>query len=112
MQHVLDALRGQRIEISTEREVQRQIALVFAKAGIVYQREVKIAGGRIDFLVGDVGIEVKIDGSARAMHRQLRGYSGEGRIRALVLVTAKAVGMPPEIAGKPVTVFGLGGAWL
>ena len=66
----------------------------------------------IDFLAGDVGIEVKIKGSAADAFRQLKRYAESDRIGSLILVTSKAMALPPRVLGKRLTKFDLGRAWL
>jgi len=137
MMAVLNALEGARLLITTEKDVQRQIGQCFKAAGLVFSREVPVEGGIIDFYVGlsrtaivpgqgrlpmplpisgprfkAVGVEVKIGGAKRAIYRQLCRYAEDEAICSLVLVTAAAMGLPPTINGKPVTVFSLGRAWL
>ena len=85
-------------------------------------REVKVAGGRIDFLAGyagrfanhaaATGIEVKIKGGKRAIHRQCAAYCGDPRIGHLVVVAGLALALPAQMHGKPVTIVEIGRAWL
>ena len=66
-------------------------------AGLEIAREVDIgeraghlsAGCRIDLLVGRVGVELKRDGTALEVARQLRRYLATGSLDGLVLVTAR-----------------------
>jgi hypothetical protein len=71
-------------------------------------------GDRIDFMVGRVGVEVKVKGSAPAVLRQLHRYAQHDDIDSLVLVTSRAshLDMPPQLRGKPLVVCSLLGALL
>lgn len=99
-------LEAVRFNFATEDDLQLGIGMALAMLGP--EREVILAGaGRIDFLVGAVGIEAKIKGGASAITRQLVRYAQSDRIAALVVVTAKeqhALQIPGELAGKPVRV--------
>lgn len=54
------------------------------------QREVQIGpGSRIDLLVGELGIEVKVAGSVALVVRQLRRYAATGRVTQLILVSTR-----------------------
>jgi predicted AAA+ superfamily ATPase len=109
---VIAALTGVPILIDHETAVQRRLAE--ALGDLPLEREVACYGGRIDFLERPegLGIEVKIKGNAREIHRQIVRYSLDPRIHEILLITAKAMGMPPEINGKPITIFSLGRAHL
>lgn len=124
---VLDALGGKRFPLEDEKQTQTAIAKVLDDNFDHWSREVRIAGGIIDFVVGfyepmpasllsvrlvSVGIEVKLKGSPRDIARQLKGYAAEPELAGLVLVTAKAIALPATIGGKPVVVVDLGRAWL
>lgn len=115
MRLVLQALAGKRLPLQDEKALQNSIWSVFEADAATWKcaREVKIAGGIIDFIVaGDTGVEIKIKGTAAAIARQLAGYAAEARLSGLVLVTAKTVAVPPMIGGKPVAILDLGRAWL
>jgi hypothetical protein len=43
----------------------------------------------IDFLVGDVGLEVKTQGSVPAIFQQLQRYASFAAVRSLLLVTTR-----------------------
>lgn len=127
LQPVLDALAGRRFPLEDEKQTQAAIAKVLDDSFDHWSREVRIAGGVIDFVVGfyeptpphlrsvrlvSVGIEVKLKGSPRNIARQVKGYAAERDLAGLVLVTAKAMTLPVTIGGKPVAVLDLGRAWL
>jgi hypothetical protein len=77
------------------------------------EREVSLGDGDIiDFVVDNVGIEVKIKGAKRAIFRQLERYAAHDRIQALVFSTNVAMGMPQDVGGKPIFLHNLGKAWL
>lgn len=87
---IADLLSIQRFNFGSELELQDGIESVLRSAGLEYEREVKIGpGSRIDFLVGDVGIEVKIGGSLQAATRQLHRYAQCDRIGSLILVSSR-----------------------
>lgn len=117
------ALAGQRLPFTNEKRTQLAIADALTDAGLTFAREVRLEGpgvwkgdveplGTIDFLIGSLGLEVKLSGSAPAVHRQLAAYARSERIGSLMLVTARAFALPPLIGGKPCTIFFMGRAWL
>ena len=66
----------------------------------------------IDFLIDDIGIEVKIKGGKREIFRQCTRYCEFERVKTLILVTNISMGFPPTINGKDCYLFKLGQAWL
>lgn len=78
-------------------------------ASIMARREVELVKGDIiDFMVGPIGVEVKIKGQRRAIYRQCERYCEHACVGSLVLATNVAMGMPETINGKPVFVASLG----
>lgn len=105
---VIAALTGARFRFTTEAELQDGVELVLGDALFNVEREVVLgARDRIDFMVGGVGIEVKIGESLSAVTRQLHRYSLHDRVEALVLVTSmlKHDHMPARINGREIHVF-------
>lgn len=85
---IVATLRSARFVHVDEDELQRGIAEVLSRAEIAFEREVRLSDrDRIDFLVGGLGIEVKLAGSARSVRRQLERYAASSRVEALLLVT-------------------------
>lgn len=81
---VTDLLARYRIAGLTEAVVQDQIERALRQEGIEYEREVELAPrDRIDFMVGPVGIEVKIKGTRAQIIRQLARYVRNDRVEEI-----------------------------
>lgn len=105
-------IEARRFPINSEKALQSAMAEEFERSGIVAKREVNLGDGCIiDFLIGEVGVEVKIKGQRREIYRQCERYCEHERIASLVLVTNAAMGMPQTLHGKPAMVVYLGKAW-
>lgn len=108
-------IAGARYRYARETDLHAGIAAVLTRAGIGPVREVRLtAAERIDLFLpaAGVGIEVKVDGQAGAVWRQLRRYAACPQIRALLLVTTRArhqLDAPAAIDGIPVRVLVLRG---
>lgn len=88
---ILTALGGKRIDSTSEAVFQRDVGRLLTAAGVAWEREVILSPrDRIDFLVGDIGIECKVQGSVGDVAQQLLRYAQHARIGALVLVTGRA----------------------
>lgn len=112
---VVEIIARARVDLSDEKRTQRDIAEVFTAAQIPFEREVKLTKKDIvDFMVGDVAVEVKLKTGTSKMdiYRQLERYADSEKVKALVLVTNLAMGLPETIKGKPVYFVSLGRAWL
>lgn len=100
-------IRGHRYVYASEVELHGQLEQVLTAAGVPVSREVHLTSrDRIDFLVGDVGIEVKVKGE-RTPIRQLTRYAESSWVAGLLLVTTRAAGVPSTLLGKPVAVVSL-----
>lgn len=106
-------LRSVRLSMAVESEAQSEIADALNRAGLPAVREVILdAQNRIDLMVADIGIEVKVKGDRRAIYRQLRRYCEFPQIGELVLVTGRAMSLPAEINGRPIHLVSMGRGWL
>ncbi len=102
-------LETRRWPLSDEKRLQEAISGEMERSHMEHRREVRLNGADIiDFMVGDIGIEVKIGGSKRAIFRQCERYAEHESVSAIVIATAKAMGVPPEVNGKPILVALLG----
>jgi hypothetical protein len=116
---VVRAIQSARVDLSDEKAAQIGIAGAFEERGLAFAREVRIAPGSVlDFMIderadGGIAVELKMRRAVkRAIYRQIERYCAQPRIRALVLCGNLAMGLPREIAGKPVYLASLGRGWL
>ena len=112
MKRLLDLFARTRLTLDNEKSMQQSIADMLTAAGIEFKREVKVAGGVIDFVVNGIGIEAKIKGQKRAVHRQVCGYAMDQTLHSIILVTNMPMTLPKMINGRPITVVNVGEAWL
>jgi hypothetical protein len=106
-------VESRRWPLSDEKRLQEIFTVELSATGIVAEREVNLGDGDIiDFMAGDVGVEVKIKGTKRGIYRQCERYCLHDRVTALVLVSNVAMGMPASINCKPVFIASLGKGWL
>jgi len=111
---VLKALQAMRPPfLPYEADIHRMVKERLTEANLPYSHETMIGKGcRIDYLVGDVGIEIKKGKPmARILHRQLRRYAGCESVSALVVVTQRYVRLPNTINGKPIESLVLPQLW-
>lgn len=107
LEDIVQALSRVSYRFNSEAELQDGIAIALDSAGLEHAREVVLTRrDRIDFMVGDVGVEVKIKGGITDLTSQLSRYAGLPQIAALVVVVGKNTlgNLPAEINGKPVHV--------
>ncbi|NUB14033.1 hypothetical protein GAY28_15840 [Azospirillum brasilense] len=111
---VVAAIRSRRLPLGHEKETQAAISDALTAAGIEHVRERRIGARDIldHFTVGGVAVEVKLRGGKRDIHRQLCRYAEHEEVKALVLASSVAMGLPPSINGKPLVAISLGSAWL
>ena len=111
MDLIVSALAASSFRYSRETQLHLGIEQCLVAAGFEPKSEQRITGGRIDFLVNRVGVEVKIKGTAADLLAQLVRYSVEESIDALLVVTTRVRhrDLPRELNGKPVRVILIGG---
>lgn len=113
IEDVLCVLRGFRFSLNDEKALQVEMDEQLLAAGLPAEREVRLGPKDvIDFVVRDIGVEVKIKGARRAIYLQVERYAQHERLKTLVLATNVSMGFPSEINGKPVHLVNLGRAWL
>ena|SRR6478736_3415068 len=113
LERVRAAFRGSACAVITEAELGELCSRLLAAAALPYRSEVCLGSprDRIDFVVGRVGVELKIDGSPAAVLRQLDRYAASDEIDSLLLVTTRrslARGLPSDLRGKPVSSVAMG----
>ncbi len=112
-QEIIQTIQCNRFDLQDEKVLQNQISQSFDLNFVVYRKEFRLDEKNIlDFLIDDVGVEVKIKGSKRQIYKQCERYCGFDRIKSLLLITNRSMGFPSEINGKPIYIFNLGKSWL
>jgi hypothetical protein len=102
-------LETRRWPLSDEKRLQEAVADELTANGFEFEREVTLARGDvIDFMVGNIGMELKIKGQRRAIYRQCERYCLHERVQGLVLASAVAMGVPAFVNCKPLLVAHLG----
>lgn len=111
---IVAAIRSRAFRFANETELQTGIGRALSEHHIQFAREVALtAQDRVDFLVGDVGIEVKVAASPNAVIRQLHRYVQSERVATILLVTASmrlATSMPLVMNSKPIVTCFVGDA--
>lgn len=111
---LLDALNTLRVPATgTEYDLHALIAASLERGGFVVSHEARLAPRcRIDFLVGDVGVEVKRGTVCRrTLLAQCARYLQCEQVRALVVVSEKTLHLPQTLCGKPLIAFGVSRLW-
>lgn len=114
LQRVLSALGELRSPFALEEnDLHSAVAQRLAEAGLPYRHEASIGPGcRIDYLVGNVGIEIKNGRPNEAgLKRQLARYAACPAIGALVVLAPRSVRLPDSVLGKPVRMLALNQLW-
>lgn len=109
--HALAAIRAPRTQ--SEYTIHDLVEQALCAGGIAYRHEASIAPRcRIDFLCGDIGVEVKRGKPAvSVLLRQLRAYAKSGAVSAIILVAERLPPLPSAIEGKAVHAVSLQRLW-
>lgn len=108
---IAELFRGVRFSYANEDQLHAGMAQFMEQSGIEFEAEVRLTvHDRIDFMVGSVGIEVKVGHPLSQVIRQLHRYAQLPQITDLILVTNRCAhaAVPPTINGKPVEFVFLG----
>lgn len=111
---VLEALRAMRPPFALyEADLHALVGECLRARGLACAHEARIGKGcRIDYLVGDVGVEIKKGKPVKAqLMRQLARYAACEEIGMLIVISWKTVALPESIAGKPVRLLSLAKLW-
>lgn len=114
MQQLLAAIKTIRCgATATEEELHAQVMAVLEEAGFAPVHEARLAPRcRIDFLVGDLGIEIKKNRPDPAkLKSQLARYAACAQVAQLLVIAPQGVNLPREIGGKPVMQIALKRLW-
>ena len=114
VQKVMNALRAIRSpRPQDEYDLHGLTAEALQEADISFIHEAPLAPRcRVDFLCGDVGIEIKRGRPDRdAVLRQLRRYADTGKVKALILLCEKSVTLPVRMGNVPIYQVSLFSLW-
>jgi hypothetical protein len=101
LERVLNTLENYNYPIHDEKILQEEIAIAFKAEGIPFLKEVSLNElGVIDFMVEDIGIEIKIKGQKMSIYRQLERYAKSPLIKTIILANVKSMNLPSTISGK------------
>lgn len=98
---------------ATEEELHAQVDAALRGAGFMPQHEARLGPRcRIDFLVGDVGLEIKKSRpNSAALGAQLARYAACEQIGELIVIAPRGVNLSKTIGGKRVTQLALERLW-
>jgi hypothetical protein len=105
---------GTACSVTDEAGLSAIVRMRLQAAAVEFDSEVCLDGdrrNRIDFVVGRVGLELKIDGSPSSVLRQLDRYAAADELDAVVLITTRRShlrGLPDELRGKAIAAFHVG----
>ncbi len=112
---ICTALYNSKYVYHNEKELQHGVGIVLSGMGLGFKPEFPLTPrDRIDFLVGELGIECKADDSSggtslAAVTRQLMRYSQSAKVKELILLTtmSKHRNLPDSLNGKPLYIVHL-----
>ena len=111
---VVSALQAMRPPFALyEYDIHKMVEQRLREAGFAYAHEARIGKGcRIDYLVGDVGIEIKKGKPIPAvLLRQIERYAACEAVSGLVVITQRNVRLPKATIGKPLYGISLAQLW-
>lgn len=114
LEQIQQALSQIRISAQPEEwEIHLAVQRALEDAGIEYIHEYKLGPGRrIDFLCGNIGIEVKKGRpNAARLRTQLTRYLQSPDLNAAIVVLQRPCSLPDKLCGKPLRVLSLNRLW-
>lgn len=113
IEELMRGIAARRYRFCSEKELQASLAVVLEEDGIVFRRECRLSErDQIDFIVGDVGIEVKTKGGLADLTRQVVRYMKSEEIGSVLVVTTlpRLAKLPASFGGKRIYVLTLLGS--
>lgn len=110
---ILSALKSVRPSASCEEyDLHRMVARALEEAQIPFIHEARLEkGARIDFLAGNIGIEVKKQTGRSVLLKQIGRYLDSQSVSCLIVATRRGVDLPAKVHGKPVYTVCLSRNW-
>lgn len=112
-QDIVQFIHARRFLLDSETAVHERIADELTAIGVAFEREVALSrSDRVDFMIGGTAVEVKLAGAKLSIFKQCERYCQHSRVKALVLVSNIAMGLPRLINGRPAYFASLGRGWM
>ena len=111
---LISALKTIRVPATPgEYDIHALAAKALTDANIPFTHEEPLMPGRrVDFLAGDIAVEIKKGKPVRArLMEQAAKYLASPRVSALIVVSQRSVSLPRIISGKPVYLITLDKLW-
>lgn len=113
IENIVKAISRYQLTLTSEKELQSQIEKIFREENIEFKREYRIdPNNKPDFFCSGIAVEIKIKGKPIQIYRQCKRYCENENVKALLLITNKAMGFPEQLNGKPCYIHNLGATWL
>ena len=114
IQTIATIVRSAKIDLSSEKGAQADLAELLTRNGIDFEREYPLSKQDvIDFMVGGLGVELKLRGARKMdIYRQLKRYASHPRVESLALISNQSMGLPEQLEGKDVYFLKLGEGWI
>ena len=104
-------IRSHAFQAQSEAQLQASLEAVLSEGGIPFEREPQLSPScRPDFLCeGGICVEVKVDGSAMELARQVARYVELPEVTSVLVVTTRCrhQEIPTSLGGKPICVLHL-----
>lgn len=114
MERVMESLGAIRCDAAcSEETLHMQVKKALADAGLRAEHEARLGPRcRIDFMVGEIGVEVKKSRPSPArLCEQLARYASCPQVKQLLVIAPRGVNLPRTIGGKPVKMLALERLW-
>lgn len=111
---IRNIIRSKRFIFNGEKHLQVTLNNVFLPVFPQTKREVYLGKmkdigdldlGIIDFMIDDIGVEIKIKGSPLEIFRQIERYALHPSINHVVLITNVTMTLPETVNGKPAHII-------
>lgn len=110
---IIRHLTKHRFQLEDEKALQKEIYKLLLPIFPQIKKEFIIDKlNTIDFLIDEIGIEIKIKGGKMEIYKQCERYCKTEVIKKLILMTNRSMGFPPFINGKDCYVINISKAWL
>lgn len=108
IQKIDKLLSGWNFDLYKEKDVQKQIFEILSEEFDI-TAEFRLSPKNIcDFMIeNEIAVEVKVKGSKTGIYRQLKRYCEFDKVKCLLFITSRSMGLPPDINGKPVYYISL-----